>query len=447
MTPARVLTRLRAVSRSALFLSSTIAFSIVFGVYAILLYTKEDGGAEAEKKIYFADNISPAYQKVIDRFNEKYKGKIRVESIDLPFSKFSTNERKELFARYLRSKSDQIDIFSVDQINVTRFAKWCEPLDRSFSPAEKQDILQYALRSCSVDDSLVAIPLFIDVGMMYYRRDYIRRLPNADAIEAQLQRSITWKEFISLGRQLRALRVPFYIYQADQYEGLLCSFCEMLENQRQPLFAHDSLQLESAEALNALTLLTDLVHTYKLSPALVTQFKEMNSYRFYVEHNAAFLRGWPNFVRDYQAVFGDLHIAQQLAKAPLPHFEGHPPASILGGWNLIISKYSVQKKEALIFIKYLVSEEAQKIMYEEGGYLPVNNRLYADTAYVRRHPDLLFYKQLMTTGVDRPRLIEYTKISDIISECLKAAINGDVPPKVALANASRRIHAEGILHQ
>jgi multiple sugar transport system substrate-binding protein len=31
-----------------------------------------------------------------------------------PFQKFSTNERKELLTRSLRSKSDRIDIFSVD---------------------------------------------------------------------------------------------------------------------------------------------------------------------------------------------------------------------------------------------------------------------------------------------------------------------------------------------
>ncbi len=447
MNAHRLLLSFSAFLRSALFLSTLTAFVIVFGVYAAVLYTRGAVSADAEKKIFFADNISPAHRRVIDRFNEQYRGRIHVESIDLPFSKFSTNERKELFARYLRSKSDQIDIFSVDQINVSRFAKWCEPLDPYFSTAERDSIVPYALRSCAVDDSLIAVPLFIDVGMMYYRRDYIGRLADADAVEGQLRRSITWTEFIRLGRRMQALGVPFYVFQADHYEGLLCSFCEMLENQQRPLYANDSIQLETPEAVRAVTLLVDLVHAYRLSPASVTQFKELNSYRHYVEENGVFLRGWPNFIRDYQAVFGGMTIARQLAKAPLPHFDGFPPASILGGWNLIISKYSVQKKEALVFIKFLLSEEAQKIMYEEGGYLPVTNSLYSDTAYVRMHPDLLFYKQLMTTGVNRPRLIEYTKMSDIISECIKSAINREVTPRQALAAASRRIRAEGILNR
>ena len=69
-----------------------------------------------QKTIYFVDHISSAHQKVIDLFNEKNKGSIKVETINLSFEKFSTNERKELLARYLRSKNNRIDIFSVDQI-------------------------------------------------------------------------------------------------------------------------------------------------------------------------------------------------------------------------------------------------------------------------------------------------------------------------------------------
>jgi multiple sugar transport system substrate-binding protein len=444
MTMTRV--NFRHIVKSPLFLSLAISFGIILSAYAAWMYVDETNAGATMKKIYFADNISPAHQRVIDRFNETYKGRIRVESIDIPFSKFSTNERKELFARYLRSKSDQIDIFSVDQINVPRFAKWCEPLDRFFTQSAKDSVLQYALRSCYVNDTLVAVPLFIDIGLMYYRRDFISQLPNAAAIESTLQRSISWEDFIRLGSQLRSLHHPFYIFQADNYEGLLCSFCEMLANQCNPLYAHDSLQIESPQAVKAVSLLVDLVHAHRLSPSVVTQFKEMNSYRYYAENNGVFLRGWPNFIRDYQSVFGELRIASRLAKAPLPHFTGYAPASILGGWNLIISKYSVQKKEALTFIKFLMSEEAQTIMYEEGGYLPVNNALYLDTAYTRRHPDLLFYKALMTTGVNRPSLIEYTKISDIISECIKSAIAGETTPVKALARASRMIRTEGIMN-
>ena len=75
-------------------------------------------------EIYFADNISIAHQALIDRFNLEYKNKIKVIPINLPFTKFSTNERNELLARTLRSNSSRIDVFSVDLIWVPRFAIW-----------------------------------------------------------------------------------------------------------------------------------------------------------------------------------------------------------------------------------------------------------------------------------------------------------------------------------
>ncbi len=67
---------------------------------------------------------------------KNYKGKIKVEAINLPFIKFSTNERKELLTRSLRSKSDKLDVFTIDLIWSSRFAKWAEPLDKYITPED-----------------------------------------------------------------------------------------------------------------------------------------------------------------------------------------------------------------------------------------------------------------------------------------------------------------------
>lgn len=83
-------------------------------------------------KLYYVDNISETHQRLIDRFNQRYAGRIEVIPVNLPFSKFSTNERKEILARSLRSKSERIDVFAVDIIWTQRFAKWSHPLDAYF---------------------------------------------------------------------------------------------------------------------------------------------------------------------------------------------------------------------------------------------------------------------------------------------------------------------------
>jgi multiple sugar transport system substrate-binding protein len=145
------------------------------------------------QKVYFADHISPAHEAVIKRFNQLHQGRIEVIPVNLPFSKFTTNERKELLARSLRSKSDRLDVFSVDYIWTTRFAKWSEPLDDHFSEKDKANILSPTLQSCLSENKLVAMPLYIDIGMMYYRKDFLAKLPDAKQIEERLQNSISWE--------------------------------------------------------------------------------------------------------------------------------------------------------------------------------------------------------------------------------------------------------------
>ncbi len=160
--------------------------------------------SESEIVITYADNISSAHQKLIDEFNLLNQGSIRVEPIDLPFNKFSTNERKELLARSLRSKSKKIDLFAVDLIWSARFSKWSEPLSKYISKNDTTKLVKQALESCIFNDEVVALPIYIDVGLMYYRKDLLKKIPNYKEIERKLIEGITWKEFIKSKEILRS---------------------------------------------------------------------------------------------------------------------------------------------------------------------------------------------------------------------------------------------------
>lgn len=427
---------------SAVTIGSLIFILIGFISFIIISVWNNNYPANNERKIYFVDNISQAHRDVIARFNALHKGEIKVEVINLPFEKFSTNERKELLARYLRSKNDKIDVFTADQIWAHRFARWAEPLDKYFTDTDKKTILNYALQSCIYKNQVVAVPFFMDIGVMYYRKDLIEKLPDYKNIVRELSESITWEDFIKLGEKIKRDGKPFYIFQADNYEGLMCSYIELLSDQNKSLFENDSVQLTSPESVRALSLLVDLVNKYHLTPPKVTEFKESNSYRYFILNNGLFVRAWPNFPRDYVTNYGKDPRINQLVKVPLPHFAGFKPVAITGGWNLMISKYSIRKPEALEFVKFLMSEEAQKIMYEEGGYLPTNNLIYEDSVYTSKYPDLKFFKNYLKSGVHRPYLVEYTRISDIVTHFIQLAIKKEITVKEALQKATNMINNE-----
>ncbi|HSP87680.1 MAG TPA: extracellular solute-binding protein, partial [Ignavibacteriaceae bacterium] len=340
---------------STILVTVFILFSYIFSPFEF------DKTSHPEKKIYYVDNISAAHQKVIDRFNEKFKGKIEVVAINLSFDKFSTNERKELLARYLRSRNDRIDIFAVDQIWVPRFAKWGVPLDKYFSEDEKNNLLSFATETCFFEDTLVSIPLYIDIALMFYRDDLIKTLPDYEIIKDKIENSITWEDFIELRKRFNGNQ-PFYVFQADDYEGLLCSFAELMSNQNSKIITTDSVYLQTAEGNKALQTLVDLINNYNVSPKEVIKFKENPSYNFFLENDGIFLRGWPGFLsKDNKTFENKPEIFANLKRAPLPHLKGTKPGSVFGGWNLMVSKYSTKVPEIIKFAQFFISEEAQKI--------------------------------------------------------------------------------------
>ena len=392
-------------------------------------------------KVYFADNISPTHKYLIDKFNKMHEGKIEVVPIDLPFEKFSTNERKELLIRYLRSKSDRIDIFSVDHIWVPRFAKWTEPLDKYLTLKEKNELNERVLQTCYFQNKLVAIPLYFDISLLYYNNDEIDKLPNGEAIKSELNNFITWERFIELSAPLKKNKKPIYIFPADDYEGLMCSFIELLNSQNGNLFEADSVNLKTDTAEKSLQLLVDLVDRYKLTPPSVLSFRESESYFQFINENGYFLRGWTGLHVWYKNNIKDEDVRAKYNFAPMPHLKGSHPASVIGGWNLMLSKQSTKKNEAAEFIKFLISEESQIKMFEKGGYLPVIKSLFDNEEFIQRNPEFNLYKKIIETGVNRPFSDKYTRCSDIIAHYLNQAIKKEISVKDALATAERVINS------
>lgn len=410
-----------------------ILFTFVFSPNSV------NNGSGKVKTIYFADNISKAHQKIIDLFNKKYEGQIKVETINLPFEKFSTNERKELLARYLRSKSNRIDIFSVDIIWVPRFAKWSLALDSMLDSIKLNNLLPYAVKSCYYNNKLYAVPLYIDIALMYYRDDLLKELPDYEEYSKELSSSITWERFFDLQKKMKNQGNKFYVFQADDYEGLLCSFTELMSNLNSRIIEKaDSLVLDKNNTGKAIQFLYDLIYSKKISPVEVVRLRENESYQYFVNNNCFAVRGWPNFL-SADNFFIDEDLKTKIKRAPLPHLTGSKQASVYGGWNLMVSKYSEKIPEVMKFLEFIISDQAQRILYQEGNFLPVAKTLYEDSEFISNYPELNFYNNLFATGVYRPFLEEYTNISDILSAQINKALRKELTITEAVEEVSEKI--------
>jgi len=91
------------------------------------------------------------------------------------------------------------------------------------------------------------------------------------------------EEFIELKNNNPYIENTFYLFPADNYEGLICSFIECIESQNRLLRNGDSVQLNTPEARKALQLLVDLVHKYHITPPVVTNFDEIQCYNYFLK--------------------------------------------------------------------------------------------------------------------------------------------------------------------
>src|SRR5262249_36176850 len=108
---------------------------------------------------------------------------------------------------------------------------------------------------------LVALPMDIDGGLLFYRKDLVTQAPK------------TWDELLISARRLqndqRRLRPEFYgyVWQGAQYEGLVCNFLEVAASAGGGIsISRQGVIVDSEANRKALTFMRDLIHVWKVSP-------------------------------------------------------------------------------------------------------------------------------------------------------------------------------------
>jgi ABC-type glycerol-3-phosphate transport system substrate-binding protein len=211
----------------------------------------------------------------------------------------------------------------------------------------------------------------------------------------------------------------------------------MLLSLRPDYFETVGFRFDTPEARKALQLLVDLIHTYKASPPVVSDFTETPSYEYFIRNDGLFLRGWTSYDRDFTRTPVDAAKQEHLRKAPIPYPDGGRPTSLFGGWDLMVSKASTKKEAVIDFVKFLLSDRAQEVFYATGGFYPITNSFYNDSTFLKKYPEIQLAKDLMKNGVHRPFQENYTKYSKIMARYFYLAIKGDLSVDEAL----RRVHA------
>ncbi|OGS21020.1 MAG: transcriptional antiterminator [Elusimicrobia bacterium RIFOXYA2_FULL_39_19] len=385
-----------------------------------------------------APNEISFWEEIIKDFQQQ--SGIKVEIIRQPTD---TDQRRQGLVVALKSNKNNPDVFLMDVAWISQFAAsgWLENLD-NYLKADKVDTGIFFKNVINLSDkynnNTIALPVYVDGGMLYYRKDLLNKYGFNNA-------PVTWDQLIEyslkIQKQERKTNPGFYgfVWQGAQYEGLICSFIEFAGSNGGIIIKDNQIKINTPANIKTLGMLCDLIHIQKISPPnIFTEMKEEEVRTFFQQGDALFERNWPYAWSLHQN--DDSAVKGKVGLASVPHFAGNKSASTLGGWHIGISKFSDAKDLSWEFVKFTVSYETQKKLAMKLGWNPGRKDIYKDREIKQKFPHFSYLGNIFENLTPRPNLPYYTQISEIMQKHINSALSGKTNPETALKEAELEIN-------
>jgi len=131
-------------------------------------------------------NQPGVWNKIIDIFHQENPD-IKIEREIGPHSSTAFHD---ILTQKLKNKSSDVDVFFMDVIWPPEFAAagWAMELDDMFTAEEQQAFLPGTILANTYEGKIYGVPLFIDSGMLFYRKDLLE--------DYGFTPPLTWEELV-----------------------------------------------------------------------------------------------------------------------------------------------------------------------------------------------------------------------------------------------------------
>lgn len=405
------------------FLSNTAVIILAVFVFltGLAACTKKNN-ADGKHIVHFVTwkpNQPAAWNEIFRIFHEENPD-IAVKTEVGPHSSTAFHD---LLTQKLKNKSTDVDVFLMDVIWPTEFAAagWAMPLNEFFSAAEQEKFLEGSILANTYEGTVYGIPLFVDSGILYYRKDLLKKYgfkPPAtwDEMNEQVSRIVP-------SETKSGTAIYGFSGQFKQYEGLVCDMMEYILSNGGHIINPETGKSSVAEkpAVDAVRFVRDKI-IGKSAPVGVLTYQEPESLDLFIQGKAVFHRNWP-YAWEIANNPDRSRIADNVGIAPLPHFKGNRSYATLGGWQVGISSYSRNKETAWKFAAFLASERVQKLLAVQAGRAPTRKALYEDPEILKTNPHFADMKAVFLTAYPRPRSPLYPAISNVLQRFFSKAIS------------------------
>lgn len=349
--------------------------SIVFHISLILVILALIGNHYFQRyRLVTLNVIGNSYKGLEDDIREfnkiqkKEGNKIKATLIRDWSRYFDTNKRWEEARNYLLDKDYSVDVIELDGIWIKDVMSLGEEsglvcLDELYSTdfLNKSVFISQALEVGKENDHQYAVPLYIDVGLILYRKDIFDKILGANEFQDiynASDKSLEFKNGLSdFFKLIEKVLVPGrynegFVFQGGSYEGLVCSFIELLSiNKGQIKYNENNKKvlLNTYEIKKTISDIRDGIYKSKIIPPSIFGYDEGKSRDSFYEKYSIVLRNWPFTLQMCEGEFcKDIGIMEIKDIKP-----------VLGGWYLAIPKRSKHQKEAWELIKYLTDPYVQ----------------------------------------------------------------------------------------
>ena len=354
-----------------------------------------------------------------------------------------TDQRRQSLAISLEAGQPDPDLFLMDVVWLDQFIEsdWLQPLDdyvntsRFSTGVFFQNILNTVDRN---NGRLYALPVFMDVGLLYYRTDLLKQ-NGFNSPPATWKELVNESEKIQKEQRIKDKAFSGFVWQGAQYEGLVCDFLEFIASNGGGIMHNGKIRLDTKANITALQFMQDLIHKYKISPSnTYTEMKEEEARRAFQRGDALFERNWTYAWKLHQS--GSSAVKGKVGVTLLPHFDHHQSVSALGGWHIGISRFSDEKEKAWKFIQFVTSYNIQKDLVLNVGWNPGRRDVYKDSVVLKQIPQIKIFLDAFDHAVARPELPYYSQVSDIIQRYINNCLADKIKPAAALREVQTEIN-------
>jgi len=353
------------------------------------------------------------------RFNAKYKAQgLSVKILEFPAS---ADEQRQQFVQRQEARDSECDVFRSDVIWTAEFASQGWLYDMTpYVNGIKDRMLAPSIETATYDGRIWGVPSYTNAALLYYRKDKVASPPQ------------TWQALYKQAADQGGI-----VFQGAAYEGLTCDWLELAFAAGGSVLSKDGKKatIDSPQNVAATKLMADAVKQ-GAAPRGVATYMEPESLAAWQTGKYAFMRNWPyayGLSQDTAKLKGKFDVA------PLPAFEGAGRASILGGGNSVISRYSKNPGGALAVVDFLASQDWQTTLTAKFSQMSPFKATYDQPAVKKALPFAADIRKAIEQARARPVSPVYPQISQAIYNNVNDAIAGRQTPEAAMKRAQAQI--------